>query len=80
MLKGIIEEDDVCLGLLLHELLDAMTTVFIYSYSDVGVVLHELPRLVTNILNGALWCGFEIALGLALVSTTEGRHMQSLCL
>jgi hypothetical protein len=61
-------------------LLNAVTTVFIDGYPNVGKLLLHLVWLIANVVGSAMLIGKQIAFGVSLVSTAQGGYVQALAL
>ena len=77
VLEGIVEKHHVGVAgdRVVGEVVDAGTTVSVYSHVYVVELALHLEGLVANVTLGRVVVGQHIAMGLALVATREHRHL-----
>ena len=72
MLEGVVQDDGFYSGISqFQQLLNAVTTVFVYRYPCIGEFIFNLIRLVTYLPYIALVIGQYIASAFTLVTPTE---------
>ena len=80
VLEGIVEKHHVGVagGRVVGEVVDACTTVSVYSHVYVVELALHLEGLVANVTLGRVVVGQHIAMGLALVATRQHTHLKFL--